>query len=117
MSGKHVVYGAITLALVAGTSGCIHGYSQTTLSGNYVGASTFERIEVGQTTESWVRTVMGEPTRKTLTDDGEIWAYTYERIEKSRGSFFLIGGSEVEETQGGTYIKMRDGVVVDAWRE
>ena len=117
MSLIRVICGSAALASVAATSGCIHGSSQTTLSGNYVGASTFERIEVGQTTADWVRTVMGEPTRKTLTDDGEVWAYTFERIEKARGSFFLIGGSEVEETQGGTYVTIRDGVVVDAWRD
>ncbi|MGP1272788.1 MAG: outer membrane protein assembly factor BamE domain-containing protein [Phycisphaerales bacterium] len=107
-------------ALSLPLAGCIHGSSQTSLSGTYVGPRTFEKIEPGVTDENWVKSVLGTPTRQTqLSDGGSIWTYSYRRVEKSRGTFLLIiGGSDSDESEGSTYIEFDDaGIVRDAWRE
>lgn len=99
-------------------SGCIHGKSHSSLSGDYIGTGTYNRIKVGKTTEAWVLAALGEPTRKSSLEGGELWAYEYERTERSKGSVLLvIGGSSSEETSGGTYIELKDGIVTDAWRD
>lgn len=102
----------------AALTGCIHGSSYSSLDGNYVGAGTFERIKIGETTESWVLAALGQPSRKTAVEGGHLWAYEYERTERSRGSVLLvIGGSSSEKSAGGTYIEIKDGIVTDAWRD
>jgi len=99
-------------------SGCIHGKSYSSLSGDYIGSGTYNRIKIGKTTEAWVLAALGEPTRRSNLDGGQLWAYEYERTERSKGSVLLIiGGSSSEESSGGTYIEIKDGIVADAWRD
>ncbi len=110
----------VTSAVLTCTAlgGCIHGSSYSSLDGNYVGAGTFERIKIGETTESWVAAALGAPTRKTAIEGGQLWAYEYERTERSRGSVLLvIGGSSSEKSAGGTYIEIKNGIVTDAWQD
>lgn len=115
---KKVAIVAASAFACATLAGCIHGSSYSSLDGNYVGAGTFERIKIGETTEAWVAAALGNPTRKTDIEGGSLWAYEYERTERSRGSVLLvIGGSSSEKSAGGTYIEIKDGVVTDAWRD
>ncbi|RNC81293.1 MAG: hypothetical protein ED559_05735 [Phycisphaera sp.] len=109
---------ALTAAMLLPAAGCISGSSHSTLSGNYIGSGTFKRIKIGETTESWVLAALGQPTRRSQVEGGELWAYEYERTERSKGSVLLIvGGSSSEETAGGTYVEIKDGIVTDAWRD
>lgn len=108
----------VTATMLVPASGCISGSSHTSLSGDYVGAGTYKRIKVGQTTDSWVLGALGEPTRRSPIEGGELWAYEYERTESSKGGILLIiGGSSSEESAGGTYLEIKDGIVTDAWRD
>ncbi|MEM1071228.1 MAG: outer membrane protein assembly factor BamE [Planctomycetota bacterium] len=112
-------FAGLTAAALA-LSGCIYGSSSTRMSGTYIGKSTFTKIEPGETDKAWVRAVLGAPTRKTELDDGgSIWAYTYKRTERSKGTFLLIiGGSDSDETEGGTYVEFDpEGIVRDTWRD
>ena len=111
---------SITAAALTCTAlgGCIHGSSYSSLDGDYVGKSTFNRIKIGETTESWVAAAMGKPTRKTEIEGGSLWAYEYQRTERNKGSVLLIiGGSSSEKSAGGTYIEIKNGIVTDAWRD
>lgn len=113
-------FAIVTSAVLTCTAlgGCIHGSSYSSLDGNYVGAGTYERIKIGETTESWVAAALGSPTRKTAIEGGQLWAYEYERTERSRGSVLLvIGGSSSEKSAGGTYIEIKNGIVTDAWQD
>ncbi len=115
---KSAVVASLAVLAALPLSGCIHGKSYSSLSGDYIGTGTFNRIEIGETTEAWVLAALGEPTRKSKLQDGELWAYEYERTERSKGSVLLIiGGSSSEESSGGTYVEIKDGVVTDAWRD
>lgn len=117
MKNKLAILSAAVLTSAA-LGGCIHGSSYSSLDGDYVGKSTFERIEIGKTTESWVAAAMGTPTRKTSIEGGSLWAYEYQRTERNKGSVLLvIGGSSSEKSAGGTYIEIKEGIVTDAWRD
>jgi hypothetical protein len=111
---------AALLASLAVLPGClISGSSDTKVSGEYIGPATFHQIEPGVTTVDWVRAVMGEPTSRARLEDGsEIWKWSYERKHSSHGGvFLLVGGSSREETKGATFLQIKDGVVVKAWRD
>lgn len=114
------ILAASLVASLAVLPGClISGSSDTKISGQYVGPATFNEIEPGVTTVDWVRGVLGEPTTKTsLADGSEIWKWSYTRKRSSAGGvFLLIGSSSAEETVGATFVQIKDGVVVKAWRD
>lgn len=113
-----------TVAVAAGVLvacslvGCIGG-SSTKTSGTFVGAETMERIEPGETTADRVRAMLGQPSRVNSTDDGsQIWVYQWKRTAKGGGMVFPIAfGNSSTETSGRAYVEVREGVVVDAWRD
>lgn len=107
---------AATLAL----PGClVSGSSKETMSGTYIGPSTFEQIEPGRTTEKWVKAALGEPTSKSDLDDGSsLWKWSYRKDRASSSAVFLVfGGSSRKESSGATYVQMKDGIVVKAWQD
>jgi hypothetical protein len=108
---------ASSLALLPGC--LVSGSSNTKVTGEYIGPSTFNEIEPGVTKLDWVQAVMGEPTSRSCLDDGtQIWKWSYHRKHSSSGGvFLLVGGSSKEETMGATYIQLKDDVVIKAWRD
>ncbi len=115
-----VATAGVLLATSLGLGGClVSGSSRETMSGQYVGPSTFEQIQPGRTTESWVAGALGEPTSKTCLDDGSsLWKWSFRRSKSSNSAVFLVfGGSSRKETEGATYVQIKDGVVVKAWQD
>lgn len=111
---------AVLATSLAVLPGClVSGRSSTKVSGEYIGPATFNEIEPGVTSVNWINAVMGEPTSKACLDDGsEIWKWSYYRKHSSSGGvFLLVGGSSKEETTGATFVQIKDGVVVKAWRD
>lgn len=112
----------VTLGLIGSTltlSGClISSHSNENFSGKYVSTRTFNEVEPGVTTVSWVKGTMGEPTSKTTLEDGsELWKYSYTKTKSSSGSLlFVFGGSSRSSTGGSAYVQIKDGVVVKHWR-
>jgi hypothetical protein len=110
---------ALTLALPV-LSGClIYGSSESFESGTRIGQHGATRIVPGETTQEWVRTVFGEPNRKTVNPNGrELWVYNYYRRSESGGALlFVIGGKSDDETRETSYIEFENGVVAEFWRE
>ncbi len=100
--------------------GClVSGSSTEEMSGQFVGRSTFMEIEPGVTTEKWILTALGEPTTKACMDDGtSLWKWAYRRARSSSSSVFLVfGGSSLHETEGATFVQLKDGIVTKAWQE
>src|SRR5215203_3934545 len=75
-------------------SGClVSSTSHQTVSGNYVPENTFDRIKPGETTSSWVKATLGEPSTKEKADDTtEVWKYSYTEVKEGSGAIFLIFG-------------------------
>jgi len=111
---------AAATVCLAGLSGClVSGNSTSTMSGSYVGASTFSQVEPGVTSEEWVLAAFGEPTSRTnLSDGSQMLKWSYRQSKSGSGSVFLLyGGSNSTERQGATFVQVRDGLVVKAWRD
>lgn len=88
--------------------------------GVHISDALLERVETGETTEDWVLAVLGEPTSKaTLKDGSEIWKWSYKPTAQQASLLSLWGGTEKEpRLQPSTaYLQLRDGVVVEKWRD
>lgn len=77
---------------------------------------TVSQIKNGESTQSDVKTKIGEPSKITFTDNGEeIWDYTYTRSQMRAATFIpiagaLVGGTDME-TQTLTIRFNKDGIV------
>jgi len=94
-----------------------------TYTGVFVSESLLERVHIDSTTSDWLLAVFGEPTSRAALDDGtEIWKWAYLPLSQ-QGSFVTIlstgGGGKEEPTiqTATTFIQLRDGVVIDKWRD
>lgn len=112
--------GIVAIGSLALLPGClVSGHSNTTMSGAYVGPTTFSQVEPGVTTEEWVLAAFGKPTERTTLSDGtDLLKWSYSRTKRGSGSVFLLyGGSNSSESQGAAFVQVRDGLVVKAWRD
>ena len=119
-SWNRVTLAGVLVLAPAFLSGClISGSSQETMSGEFVGQSTFAEIEPGTTTEKWVLGALGEPSSKSCLDDGSsLWKWAYKRDRSSSSAVFLVfGGSSRRETEGATFVQFKDGIVTKAWQD
>jgi outer membrane protein assembly factor BamE (lipoprotein component of BamABCDE complex) len=115
-NSRHVAF--LCLLLLTAASGClVSSTSHQKVSGNYVPENTFDRIKPGQTTSSWVKATLGEPTTKEQADDTEVWKYSYTEVKEGSGAIFLIfGGTDKKELQRTAYVEFKDGIVKTKWR-
>ena len=100
-------------------NGClVSSTNHQSVSGNYVPENTFDRIKPGETTSSWVKATLGEPSTKEKVDDSnEVWKYSYTEVKEGSGAIFLIfGGSDKKERQRSAYVEFKDGIVKSKWR-
>jgi len=109
----------LTLAVLP-LGGClVTGSSKETMTGTHISPTTFSNIEPGVTTETWVRAALGEPTSRSELDDGSsLWRWSFRRDKTSSSAVFLIfGGSSRKESEGATFVQLKDGIVVKAWQD
>ncbi len=117
---SRIVAGGLLASTALLSTGCVvSGHSSNKVTGSYVGASTFQKIEEGVTTEEWVLAALGVPTSEATLEDGtKLWKWSYEERRKSRGALlFVFGGSSDHVSQGGVYAELRDGIVQRTWRD
>jgi len=92
--------------------------STETITGDYIGEQSFQQIKPGTTTAEWVESVIGKPTRTSKTKNSELWIYDYQNVKRSKGYIFLLLADGSEKTIKSTaYIEIKDGIVINAWRE
>jgi hypothetical protein len=88
--------------------------------GVYISDKLLERVKVGETGTDWLVAVMGEPTGKgPLRDGGEIWKWSYRPLEQTASVVSVFGASKDEPAlQPSTaFVRVKDGVVVEKWRD
>lgn len=111
---------ALVLSSVALAQGCvvISTGGHEDISGQYVSAETLEQIQPGSTQE-YVRSLIDEPTTKTVLSDGtEIWKWTYSATTSSKSSLlFLINAEKNTKTHHNSYIQFESGLVTKSWRD
>ena len=86
-----------------------------------ISQQTLDQVELGTTTESWLRAALGAPTHaRDVEGDPSVKILRYDYIVKksSAGTVFLLfsGGSESKRTTS-TFFELQDGVVVRFWTE
>ena len=90
-------------------------------TGTYVSEKLLERVRLNSTRADWVVAVFGTPDVLSKLDDGtEIWRWSYLPLEQQGAivDVFSTGGKdEPAVKQSVTVIQMRDGVVIDKWRD
>lgn len=99
--------------------GClINSDSSSSISGRYVSEQTLSTIEAGKTSD-YVTAVLGEPSQKNSLGDGtEIWKWHYSKSTSSKTAVIFLIGSEADVTsEHTTFVELKDGVVVKAWRD
>ncbi len=122
---RRVLVLSILVTCVFTLSGClISSHSSESETGTRIGTTTLEQIEPGSTTQDWVFSVLGEPTRKDRFapneqgHEGEIWVYEWQRTKTSSGGIIFIIGTSSHKTDTHTqYIEFIDGVVSRSWNE
>jgi hypothetical protein len=76
---------------------------------------------VKKTRIDWVNAVFGEPTSTAKLDDGsEIWKWAYMPLEL-QGPLFSVwqsgGKDEPKVRESVTFLQIKDGLVLDKWRD
>ena len=77
------------------------------------------RIVRGRTSENWVRSSFGEPTRSTEFEDGStLWHYNNRsKVETEVGLFLLFHIDVEKDVEQKLSIEFKDGIVRDYWLE
>jgi outer membrane protein assembly factor BamE (lipoprotein component of BamABCDE complex) len=113
------MFTALFALMLATETGCLVATNSTTSrSGNYVSQSTLNQITPNQTTQDWVKSVVGNPTSKSMLADGtEIWKYSYSQRTDNDGYVFLIfAGNDSKEAAGTIFIELKNGLVTRCWQ-
>lgn len=119
---RRVVPVLATLALLSlCLGGCISSGSVSEFEGPNIGDRTLSQIEPGDTTQTWVLAVLGEPTERAVIDDPggtvEVWKWTRRKVVTTRGSAFVVSSRSKSEEVRTVYVEFKDGVVTRAWRD
>ncbi len=105
---------------ILGLSGCavISNHSHSKIEGNPVGDETIARIQIGDTTKSWLISALGAPDSATGIENGELLKYSSRRITKRHGHLLFVIDSSSERIEKETYFfEFREGVLHRYWRE
>jgi hypothetical protein len=90
-------------------------------TGTYVSEKLLERVRLNSTRADWLVAVFGAPDVQAKLDDGtEIWRWSYLPLEQQGAIVDVFAGGGKDEPavkQSVTVIQLRDGVVIDKWRD
>lgn len=111
----------IVLVLVAASmTGCLFVVdSRQSIGDQQWSRGELDRVEIGRTQASWVRSNFGSPDRVSTYDDGlEVWRYRNTSESESKVGLFLLFRVNIERESAETLaLEIRDGVVTDYWVE
>ena len=83
-----------------------------------MGTETLARIDVGETTKSWLVSTLGPPDGADAIENGEILRYSSKRITKRSGHLLFVIDSSSEKVERETYyFEFREGLLRRYWRE
>ena len=110
----------LSIVLCILLSGClVMSQNKQKITGKYVADTTFNQIEPGKTTASWIKATLGDPSETTDVPEthSAVWKYNYTERKEGSGAIFLIfGGQSMKEKGGTAFVEIKDGVVTNKWR-
>lgn len=93
-------------------------------SGVYISESLLNRVKINETRADWLLAVLGEPTDQNPLEDGsEIWKWAYVPVRQKSGSVVTFlsfgegGKHEPKIETSTTIVHLRDGLVIEKWRD
>ncbi len=119
---RSAIVSVMSCGVVLTAGGCLitTGNSQHEM-GVKVSESTLNNVVVGETTESWLVSALGEPSSRTNVEgqDGvQILRYDYTIKEESGGTLlFLFAGGSSKTSESRAYFEVTNGVVTRYWKE
>jgi hypothetical protein len=118
---NEIVLFALLVVISFMLAGCLVSDSEVSYAGRKrpIGNQALRQIECGQTTRDWLVAALGEPTEKSLTEDGtEI--FRYKCIETRDNEFILfpiVFVDDERETDHSVSFEIKDGIVQRFWKE
>lgn len=92
-----------------------------TYEGTYVSQPMFDRVKVGVTTGEWLLAVFGPTSAQTPLSTGtELWRWTCQPASEQISFLTVLsvgGDKEPSMRRSLAIVELRDGVVIDKWRE
>lgn len=118
MKGSFPVAFAALVSSVVLSSCLISSGVEVDIHGDYVDHESASQVEVGQSQE-YVCSLLGEPSAKTVFDDGgEMWKWDWTEERESKVSI-LFALSSKRETRGheAFHVEFSGGMVVRSWND
>lgn len=122
MNMSRIAIAAAATVFVMSAGGClITSGKSIEESGVQITDASLNQIEIGTTSEAWLRATLGEPSDITEVEDTpnlRVLRYDHIVTKKDGGTVFLIfaGGSKTEKVTR-TYFETTDGYVSRYWVE
>lgn len=89
-------------------------------TGTYISENLLDRVKEKETRADWILAVFGEPEEKGKLNDGtEIWKWIYRPTMQDSSLVTLFGKDDEppRPQQSATFLRMREGVVIEKWRD
>lgn len=122
MNARRITLGLACSACLLLSGGCLISSSNSVEeSGIKITDSTLNRIEIGKTSEAWLRATLGDPNQVTeVADTPGLRVLCYDHIVSKRGKgavFLIFAGSSSSEKSTRTYFEIQNGFVSKFWVE
>jgi len=88
-------------------------------AGKLVPSSVFEQIKPGKTSRAWLHANLGEPTSRSMSDDGEeLLTYSFDTTKQKRLRVLFIYQSRRTQTDSKhVYVSLKKGLVTRCWKD
>ena len=88
-------------------------------AGKLVPSSVLEQIKPGKTSRAWLHANLGEPTSRSMSDDGEeLLTYAFDTIKQKRLRILFVYQSRRTQTDSKhVYVSLKKGLVTRCWKD
>lgn len=113
---KTIAIGLLSLAAIP-MGGClVSGSGSSRVTGTPVETVTLETLQEQAMYSQQVVDLLGPPTRRTTIENGEIYAYEWEKSRKGSATvFLLLATSNTTSEKSVAYVQFEDDVVTKTW--
>jgi len=88
-------------------------------AGRLVPSSVLAQIKPGKTSLAWLHANLGEPTNRSMSDDGEeLLTYAFDTIKQKRlRILFLYQSRRTQTDSKHVYVSLKKGLVTRCWKD
>ena len=111
---------ALLLIVPLTMPGCLIASSKhSNISGAYVQPGSVSKVVLNQSTTTDIEEILGEPSTKTINDDGtETWDWNWTESKGDSGAVLLLfAGSSSKTISESVHITFANGIAIKKWRD